>query len=148
MEIVSYGAKGTAPNEHELCTWIEYVPGETIFGSCGAVSELSKEEHAVGIELFGQVIAPKAKRSTEIGGLLASNVASVEVRFRRNGQEKLEHVKATVARVKGKLQQRLRQPAPLGYFVGQIKGLVPANAISVRAYDARGDLLGSTSDGP
>jgi hypothetical protein len=84
MEIVSYGARGTAPNERELCTWVEYVPGETIFGGCGAVGEL-KEEHVVSIELFSQTIAPKAKRSTEIGGLLAPNVASVELRFQRSG---------------------------------------------------------------
>jgi hypothetical protein len=144
MEIVSYGAKGTARNERELCTWVEYVPGETIFGSCGAVSELSKER-AVSIELFGQTIAPKAKRSTEIGGLLAPNVASVELRFQRSGRQ--NHVKATVAQVRGTLQQRLKQPAPFGYFVGQIKGLVPAAAITVRAYDANGSLLGSAGGG-
>lgn len=144
MEIVSYGAKGTAPNERELCTWIEYVPGETIFGGCGAVSEL-KGEHVVSTELFDQTIAPKAKRSTEIGGLLAPNVASVELRFQRSGQE--NHVKATVAQVRGTLQQRLKQPAPFGYFVGQIKGLVSANAITVRAYDANRNLLGSVNGG-
>jgi hypothetical protein len=144
MEIVSYGAKGTAPNERELCTWVEYVPGETIFASCGAVSEL-KEEHVLSIELFGQTIAPKAKRGTEIGGLLAPNVASVELRFQRSGQE--IHVKAKVAQVRGALQQRLKQPTPFGYFVGQIKGLVPGAAITVRAYDANGNLLASVNGG-
>lgn len=142
MEIVSYGAKGAAPGEHELCTWIEYVPGETIFGSCGTVSDLG-QEHPVRAELFSQVIKPKAERQTEIGGLLAQSVASVDVLFRRNGRAK--HVKAVVAQVKYALQQRLKQPAPFGYFVGKIKGLVPMKAIIVRAYDADGNPLGSAS---
>ncbi len=97
----------------------------------------------MSVELFDQVIEPKSERQTEVGGLLAPNVASVEVRFRRNGQAR--HVKATVAQVKGELQQRLKQAAPFGYFDGQIKGLVPMKAIIVRVYDAGGNLLGSTN---
>jgi hypothetical protein len=149
MEIVSYGARAHAysPSPQELCTWIEFVPGETEFASCGEIAELSEEERAVRVELFGGVIEPKAERSTELGGLVAANVASVKVRFHRRGRAKLYGVRATVAQVRGALQQRLRQPASFGYFFAQIKGRVPGKAIEVRAYDASGNLLGSTSPG-
>lgn len=149
MEIVSYGARAHAysPSPQELCTWIEFVPGETDFASCGEIAELNEEERAVRIELFGGVIQPKAERSTELGGLVAANVASVKVRFHRRGRAKLYGVRATVAQVRGALQHRLRQPAPLGYFFAQIKGRVPGKAIEVRAYDASGNLVGSTSPG-
>ena len=139
IEIVAYGTKGAVANSHELCTWIEYVPGYTMFGSCDAVSSVGKG-HPVNVGLEAQIPNPKLGASTEVGGLLAPNVASVELRFRRN-----DRAKATVAQVSGKLQRRLKQPAPFGYFVAKIKGLVAAKAIEVRAYDARGRLLDSTS---
>jgi len=149
MEIVSYGARAHAysPSPQELCTWIEFVPGESIFASCGEIANLDEEEREVGVELFGGVIQPHGKGTTELGGLVAANVASVKVRFHRRGRAKLYGVRATVAQVRDALQHRLRQPAPFGYFVAQIKERVPGKAIEVRAYDASGNLLGSTSPG-
>ena len=124
MEIVAYGTKAAVANSHELCTWIEYVPGYTMFGSCDAVSSVGKG-HPVNVGLEAQITNPKLGQSTEVGGLLASNVASVELRFRRLDRARTERAKAAVAQVSGELQRRLKQPAPFGYFVAKIKGQRP-----------------------
>jgi hypothetical protein len=149
MEIVSYGARASAgsPSPQELCTWIEFVPGESIFASCGELAELRQEERAVKVELFGGVIAPKDERSTELGGLVAPNVASIRLRPLGRGRAKPFDARITVTQVRGGLRKKLRQPAPFGYFFAQIKGRVPGSAIEVRAYDAGGNLLGSAAPG-
>jgi hypothetical protein len=67
MEIVAYGTKGAVANSHELCTWIEYVPGYTMFGSCDAVSSVSNG-HPVNVGLEAQITNPKLGQSTEVGG--------------------------------------------------------------------------------
>jgi hypothetical protein len=146
MEVVSYGARAHAysPSRQELCTWIEFVPGESIFASCGEIAELRQEERAVRVELFDQIIEPKAERETEIGGLVAANVASVKLRPLGERTKPFD-VRTAVTQVRGILRKRLRQPAPFGYFVAQIKGLVPGEAIEVRAYGKEGNLVGSTS---
>jgi hypothetical protein len=149
MEIVSYGARAHAysPSSQELCTWIEFVPGESIFASCGEIAELSEEERAVRVELSDQTIEPKSERETELGGLVAANVASVKLRPLGRGRAKPFDARTTVTQVRGGLRRKLRQLAPFGYFVAQIRGLVPGKAIEVRAYDASGHLVGSTSPG-
>jgi len=149
MEIVSYGARAQAgsPSRQELCTWIEFVPGESIFASCGEMAELRQEERSVKVELFGGVIEPKSERSTELGGLVAANVVSVRLRPLGRGRAKPFDARTTVTQVRGALRKKLRQPAPFGYFVAQIKGRVPAAEIEVRAYDASGHLIDSTSAG-
>jgi hypothetical protein len=61
MEIVAYGTKGAVANSHELCTWIEYVPGYyTMFGSCDAVSSVGKG-HPVNVGLEAQITPPKRR---------------------------------------------------------------------------------------
>jgi hypothetical protein len=149
MEIVSYGVRASAgsPSPQELCTWIEFVPGESIFASCGELAELRQEERVVKVELFGGVIAPKDERSTELGGLIAPNVASIRLRPLGRGRAKPFDARIAVTQVRGGLRKKLRQPAPFGYFFAQIKGRVPGSAIEVRAYGASGNLLGSAAPG-
>jgi hypothetical protein len=149
MEIVSYGARVGAysPSPQELCTWVEFVPGESIFASCGEMAELRQEGRAVKVELFDQTIKPKSERETELGGLVAADVASIKLRPLGDRRTKPFDARTTVTQVRGGLRKKLRQPAPFGYFDAQIKGLVPGKAIEVRAYDASGHLLDSTSPG-
>jgi hypothetical protein len=146
MEIVSYGwlapRDSGARYRDQLCTSIEHVPGEIDFGSCASVAQMAEEDRPIRIELSMQQLSPKAERRTEIGGMLAPAVASVEVRFHRRGQSKRYSVSATVARPYSELQEELKQPGPFGYFVSQLKGLVGLGAIRVLAFDESGNLLG------
>jgi hypothetical protein len=80
---------------------------------------------------------------TELSGSVAPGIASVQVLFRRHGGPKQHRLDAVVAQVSGELQSRLKQPAPFGYFVAEMRGLPVKGSLRVRALDAQGDTVAS-----
>ncbi len=55
---------------------------------------------------------------------------------------------ATVAQVTGKLQRKLHQAVPFGYFNARLQGRVPWGSVRVQAFDNTGVLpLGPATKG-
>jgi hypothetical protein len=148
-ELVAYGwlaPKDSLPPapRKQLCIWVEYLPKEIDPGMCGPLLDPSGDRKIV-IDDRIQALGKPPQRWTEIGGRLTPDVASVRVSYRRNGRKATGM--ATVAQVAGKLQRRLRQPVPFGYFDLRIRGRVPWHSIRVQAYDSAGAVLGTAGSG-
>jgi len=79
--------------------------------------------------------------ATNLAGYIEPDVASVEVRFRRDG--KIWTKAATVAQVDGELLAKLHQTEPFGRFAALLPGCVPPQEINVVARGASGVILGS-----
>ena len=146
VEIASYGwlapKDSGAPHRKQLCTWIEQVPGSTVFASCASAAQMTEEGFPLRLEM--DVVAFGHKRTTLFGGMLLPEVAKVEVRFHRPGRRKASHAVAIVTQVSGDLQERLKQPYPFGYFFAEVKGLVGQRVLTVLAFDEEGHLIAST----
>jgi hypothetical protein len=145
VELVAYGwlaPRGSLPSgpRKQLCIWVEYLPKEIEPGMCGPLLD-PNGERKIAIDDQIQALGKPAQRFTEIGGRLTPDVATVRAFYRRDGRQVSSL--ATVAQVAGRLQERLRQPVPFGYFDLKIKGLVRWNSIRVQAYDSAGAIVGS-----
>jgi len=146
VEIVAYGwrpPEDALSEGKEYCVWIEYPPDDIEYGTCASPLEPLEGSGAIQVDSEVQLLTPKRLRWTNIGGRLTPDVATVRVFFHRHGSEKRFHLKATVAQVGGRLQQRLDQPAPFGYFNVKVRGLVPFRSFRVQALDAGGQVIGS-----
>jgi len=145
VELVAYGwlaPRDSLPSgpRKQLCIWVEYLPKEIDPGMCGPLLDPNGEQK-IAIDDQIQALGKPAQRFTEIGGRLTPDVATVRAFYRRDGR-KVSSL-ATVAQVTGRLQEKLRQPVPFGYFDLKIKGLVPWHSIRVQAYDSAGAIVGS-----
>jgi hypothetical protein len=78
---------------------------------------------------------------TNLAGKIDSDVAKVEVRFRRQGG--IWTKAATVALVEGELLSKLGVSEPFGRFAALLPGCVPPPAINVVARGANGEFLGA-----
>jgi hypothetical protein len=146
VEITAYGWRAppdTGSTGKQYCVWVEYLPDDIQSGTCASPLEPLDSGGPISIDSELQGISPKPRRYTAIGGRLTPEVASVRVSYRRHGSKKRFHVKAIVAQVSGKLQQRLGQPGPFGYFDAKIRGLVPLSRVRAQALDASGHVIGS-----
>lgn len=143
VEIVGYGWSAPkdsgSSSQNKLCVWMEYPPREINFATCDS---MLGSVHAMQIDNFTQIVRPRGLRSTEIGGRLGSGVVSVQIVYRRPGGQRFQ-LNATVAQVSGQLQKALKQPAPFGYFVAKVRGLIGLKAFRVQAFDATGHVVGS-----
>lgn len=114
------------------------------FASCGAAGEENGGSSQVGIELEGQSLSRrKQDRSTEVGGPLAPDVASVAVTYQRTSSQKRIEVQAAVAQLSEPLQLQLKQPGLFGYFYIEVGGLLKWSTFNARAYGPNGEMLGS-----
>lgn len=85
---------------------------------------------------------------TEITGPLRPDVATVLVRYRRNGERK--QARAAVAQVDGELLEAVREEEPFGFFEVAVRGCVEAKRFRAIALDGSGerlDLVRSDSGG-
>lgn len=80
-------------------------------------------------------------RYSEVLGALRSDVASVQMHYRRHGN--VRERPAWVTPLTGEVQQQLRLDSPAGVFVRTVKGCVRPQRIRVAAFDAHGRQLGS-----
>lgn len=78
---------------------------------------------------------------TNLAGKIDTDVAKVEVRFRRQGR--IWTKAATVAQVEGGLLAKLGVSEPFGRFAALLPGCVPPKEINVVARGANGEFLGS-----
>jgi len=145
VELVAYGwlaPRDSLPSgpRKQLCIWVEYLPKEISPGMCGPLLDPEGDQKIV-IDDQIQALGKPAERFTEIGGRLTPDVVAVRVSYRRDGRR--ASGMATVAQVVGRLQERLRQPVPFGYFDLKIRGLVPWRSVRVQAYDSTGAIIGS-----
>jgi hypothetical protein len=72
-------------------------------------------------------------------GWLRPDVASVVLRFRRDGHH--ERAQAMVTQVGGHLLAQIKESEPFGFFEATIRGCVPPNRMHVVAYDDTGEVL-------
>ncbi len=144
MEIVAFNFRDTDQPLTQYCSRFEYLATRDIaLGPCGAdPEEQLTPDNEIQIDCEQQRISPKNLRWTEVGGRVAANVARVRVRFHRFHSSRLRHIKATVARVSGPLQQKLGQPVPFGVFDARVPGLVPFLGFRTQALDANGNVIG------
>lgn len=80
-------------------------------------------------------------RYSEVLGALRSDVASVQMHYRRHGD--VRERPAWVTPLTGEIQQQLRLDRPAGVFVLTVKGCVRPQRFRVVAFDADGRQLGS-----
>ena len=138
-EIVAYGWKSEADSAPDaFCVWAEQLPDQVLFGTCGIAPFRAG---SIGMEMKIQTVQPRSARATYIGGVISPDVASVRISFRRPGSSKRFKVKPILGQVNGDLQQRLRQPAPFGFYYAQVKGLVKFRHVRVEALDAEGAVI-------
>jgi len=78
-----------------------------------------------------------------VGGRVSPDVAAVRLYFHRPGSKKQHRVDAIVAQVGGDLQNRLKQPAPFGFFYARVRGVMPFGAFKAQALDAEGKVIGT-----
>lgn len=142
VELVAYAWKPPADSfEGDFCIWAEQPPEEIEFGTCATA--LGAESKAVAVDMQIQQISPRHARSTTIGGRIAPEVAAVRLYFHRPSSKKRHRVDGLVSQVDGDLQQRLKQPAPFGFFYARVRGLVRFSAFKVQALDSSGNVLGA-----
>jgi hypothetical protein len=149
VELVAYGwlaPPDSLPSEprKQLCISTEYLPREISWGMCGLPLDPSGNQK-IAIDSRIQALGKPAQRFTEIGGRLTPDVVSVRVFFRRNGRK--ESSMATVAQVTGKLQRKLHQAVPFGYFNVKLRGQVPWASVRVQAFDNTRVSLGPATKG-
>ena len=137
-EVVAYGWKAEpASSAAEFCVWAMRPLQLPEFGTCGS----ALGQRAIAVDMQIQAIAPKRARATSIGGRIAPEVAAVRLYFHRKKSSRQDHAVALVAQVNGGLQQRLKQPAPFGFFYAKVRGLVPFGAFKIQALDASGNVV-------
>jgi len=74
--------------------------------------------------------------ATQVTGLLGGEVASVEIRYVKNG---IAGTRSPImARVGGKLLRRLDHEHPFGFFAATIRGCVQPGQIRIKAFDDAG----------
>ncbi len=83
---------------------------------------------------------------SEVQGVLAANVARVEVIFHDRRQHGLLVEPPTIAQVSGELLSVLHQTKPFGAYAMTMPGFVPPKGIRVVAFDAHGRRVGSARD--
>jgi hypothetical protein len=141
-EIVAYGWRGPDDSDPEdFCVWVEQLPAEILFGACGAAPPRAG---SIGMEMKIKRIQPRSVRATFIGGVVSADVASVRISFRRPDSSKRFRARPVLGRVKGDLQQRLRQPAAFGFYYAQVNGLVSFRHVRAEALDAEGRVIGTS----
>jgi hypothetical protein len=89
------------------------------------------------------VVAPKAARATEIGGLVSPDVRAVRLVYSYRGAERRHRASAIMGRVTGELQRRLGQPNPFGFYYVKVPGLVDLRHIRAQALDAKDKVIGT-----
>lgn len=136
-----------APVDGQLCVWIEYLAERSTSSTCGPVAQTASGKETVYIESFREDAGTGTPREAELTGSLAPGVASAQVSFRRHGSRRTSHVKAVVAVVDGALQERLKQPAPFGYFAIKLRGQITASSLRIRAFDEAGNFVGVSDAG-
>jgi hypothetical protein len=80
---------------------------------------------------------------SNVYGVLAANVARVEVIFHHRGQHKRVVRKPTTAFVSGELMTELHQTEPFGAYAMTLPGCVPPRGIRAVAFDAQGRRVGA-----
>ena len=83
---------------------------------------------------------------SEVQGVLAANVARVEVIFHDRRQHRLLVEAPTIAQVSGELLTVLHQTKPFGAYAMTMPGYVPSKGIRVVAFNAHGRRVGSARD--
>ena len=140
-EIVAYGWESEPDSPPaDFCVWIEQ-PLEVLPGACGLAPA---DAGSIGMEMKTLAIRPTWARATYVGGLVSPDVASVRISFRRPGFKKLFRVSPVLGAVGGDLQQRLRQPAPFGFYYARVNGIVSFTQVRAEALDAEGNVIGRT----
>ncbi|HEY0392637.1 MAG TPA: hypothetical protein VGC63_13100 [Solirubrobacterales bacterium] len=76
-------------------------------------------------------------------GVLAANVASVEVIFHHRGEHRRVSRTPTTAYVTGAILAELHQTEPFGAYAMTLPGCVPPKGIRVVAFDAQGRRVGT-----
>lgn len=143
VELVAYGwlaLRDSLPPgpRKQLCIWVEHLPKEISPGMCGSLLD-PEGGQKIAIDSRTESLGKPAQRLIEIGGRLTPDVATVRISYRRDGHSAAGM--AVVAQVAGKLQRKLHQPTPFGFFDLRIRGRVPWRSIRVRAYDDAGAVL-------
>lgn len=143
VQLVAYGWEpydDSLPNG--FCVGIEILRlREKELGLCGSV--LSQEKgNQIAIDLESGVVGPKPARTTTVGGRISPDVAAVRIYFHRVGSRKRHRVDAIVGQVDGNLQQRLKQPAPFGFFYAKVHGQARFKALYAQALDTDGKVIG------
>lgn len=141
LEIVGYDTS------EGLCTSAE-VPERMIFGSGCELAGTSWHEFTQGpLWWFGAGWSGGGggPSQTNLAGNIDTDVAKVEVRFRRHGR--IWTKAATVAQVDGTLLSKLGVSEPFGRFAALLPGCVPPPAINVVARGANGEFLGAQRGG-
>jgi hypothetical protein len=142
-QLVAYGWEAEADSSPaDFCVWIENVRHRYAeFGTCGiALGKTTRGPIAIDMDV--QTSGPRSARATAVGGRISPEVAAVQLYFRRPGSKKRFHVKAILGQVDGDLQQRLKQPAPFGFFYAKVRGALRLATFHAQALDAAGNVIG------
>lgn len=142
VQLVAYGWEAWDSSPGDFCVWIEHVRRrEKESGTCGIA--LSQEGSSpIAIDLEAQIVGSKPARATIVGGRISPDVAAVRIYFHRAGSRKRHHLDAVVGQVSGDLQQRLKQPAPFGFFYAKVHGQARFRALYAQALDADRHVIG------
>jgi hypothetical protein len=141
LEIVGYDTS------EGLCTSAQ-VPRSMIFGGICFPSGTSWQEFtSAPLKWYGAGWGEGRGQPTQtnLAGYIDTDVAKVEVRFRRQGR--ILTRAATVAQVDGGLLSKLGVSEPFGRFAALLPGCVPPPAINVVARGADGEFLGAQRGG-
>jgi hypothetical protein len=107
-------------------------------GSCGGNEPLPPEGGAIFASGYEYASGPRG--SAGISGFLRPDVASVVIRFWREGER--ERARATVAQVSGELLDAVHEDEPFGVFESLVRGCIKAKHFRAIALDALGEVLG------
>jgi hypothetical protein len=137
LEIVGYDTS------EGLCTSAQVRPQMIFGGGCFASGTSWKELTQAPLKWDGAGWAGGGggPSQTNLAGYIDTDVATVEVRFRRQGR--IWTKAATVAQVEGEVLAKLSASEPFGLFAALLPGCVPPKEINVIARGANGDILGS-----
>ncbi len=131
VEIVAFQSR------QGLCIGVDLLRSGS-FSSCpGQIHPAEGEVVSAGA--FG-LSSSRRSSFTQVVGAVAPEVASLRVRYRREGEPK--SAKAVVAQVAGELQQRLEEEAPFAVFEITVRGCLPLERLRFSAFDAAGALVG------
>jgi hypothetical protein len=143
VQIVSYGWEPEADSPPaDFCVWVEQPPREIEFGTCGTSLEGARRG-AIALDMDVQAVASRSARATSVGGRVSPDVATVRLYFHRRGSKRQRRVDAIVAQVGGDLQNRLKQPAPFGFFYARVRGVMPFGAFKAQTLNAEGKVIGT-----
>lgn len=141
LEIVGYDTS------EGLCTSAQ-VPRSMIFGGICFSSEATWQDFtSEPLKWYGAGWGEGRGQpiQTNLAGYIDTDVAKVEVRFRRQGR--IWTKAATVAQVDGELLSKLGVSESFGRFAALLPGCVPPPAINVVARGADGEFLGAQRGG-